>query len=129
MSNLWNDFKKFLMQGDLVAIAVAFILGAAFKSVVDSLVANVFTPIIGGIFGQTDFSGLTLDVGDIRIGYGAFLNTVISFVIIGLTLFVIVKVYEKMKAMRSTEEKADDPTELDVLTEIRDLLAAQQRGA
>jgi len=128
MSNLWSDFKKFLMQGDLVAIAVAFILGAAFKTVVDSLVANVFTPIIGGIFGQTDFSSLTLDIGDIRIGYGSFLNAVISFVIIGLTLFVIVKVYEKMKSMRTQEEKEDDPSEVELLAEIRDLLK-QQRPA
>lgn len=127
MSNLWNDFKKFIMQGDLVAIAVAFILGGAFKTVVDSLVADVFTPIIGGIFGQQDFSSLTLNIGDIRIRYGAFLNTIVSFVIIGLTLFVIVKAYEKMKSIRSKEEVEADPTELDVLTEIRDLL--QQRSA
>lgn len=126
MSNLWNDFKKFLLQGDLVAIAVAFILGAAFKTVVDSLVANVFTPIIGGIFGQTDFSSLTLDIGDIRIGYGSFLNAVISFVIIGLTLFVVVKVYEKMKSMRSAEEVAEDPSEVELLAEIRDLLKQQR---
>jgi large conductance mechanosensitive channel len=126
VSNLWSDFKKFLLQGDLVAIAVAFILGAAFKTVVDSLVANVFTPIIGGIFGQTDFSGLTLDIGDIRIGYGSFLNAVISFVIIGLTLFVIVRVYEKMKSMRSPAEVADDPSEVDLLVEIRDLLKEQR---
>ena len=126
MSTLWADFKKFLMQGDLVAIAVAFILGGAFKAVVDSLVANVFTPIIGGIFGQQDFSSLTLNIGDIRIAYGSFLNTVISFVIIGLTLFVVVKAYEKMKSMRSPEEAAEDPTELDVLTEIRDLLQQRQ---
>jgi large conductance mechanosensitive channel len=126
MSNLWNDFKKFLMQGDLVAIAVAFILAAAFKAVVDSFVANVVTPIIGGIFGQTDFSSLTLKIGDVRIGYGSFLNTIISFVIIGATLFVLVKTYEKMKAMRSPAEKQEDPSEVDLLVEIRDLL--QQRS-
>jgi len=122
-----QDFKKFIMQGDLVAIAVAFILGAAFKTVVDSLVANVFTPIIGGIFGQTDFSSLTLDIGDVRIAYGAFLNAIISFVIIGLTLFVVVKAYEKMKSMRSADEAAEDPSEVDLLVEIRDLL--KQRSA
>ncbi|MGZ4714968.1 MAG: MscL family protein, partial [Acidimicrobiia bacterium] len=78
-------------------------------------------------FGQTDFSSLTLKIGDVRIAYGAFLNAVISFVIIGATLFVIVKAYEKMKAMRSPEETAADPSEVDLLTEIRDLL--QQRTA
>ena len=72
------------------------------------------------------FSGLTLNIGDIRIGYGSFLNAVISFVIIGLTLFVVVKVYEKMKSMRSTEEKAEDPSEVDLLVEIRDLLREQR---
>jgi large conductance mechanosensitive channel len=129
VKNLWSDFKKFLMQGDLVAIAVAFILGAAFKAVVDSLVADVFTPVIGGIFGSTDFGGLTIDIGDIRIGYGAFLNAVISFVIIGLTLFVIVKVYEKMRSMRGREEVEQDPTEVELLAEIRDLLRNQRRSA
>ncbi len=110
MSNLWTDFKKFLMQGDLVAIAVAFILAGAFKSVVDSLVADVVTPIIGGVFGQTELQQPhARRSGSVRIAYGWFLNSIISFVIIGAVLFVIVKAYERAKSLRSKEEVAEDP--------------------
>jgi large conductance mechanosensitive channel len=126
VSDLWSDFKKFVMQGDLVAVAVAFIIGLAFKDVVDSLVYDVFTPIIGAVFGNASFSQMHFKLGDGVVQYGAFISAIINFLIIAATLFVIVKVYETMKARRSPAEKAEDPTELDVLTEIRDLLA--QRG-
>jgi large conductance mechanosensitive channel len=125
VSNLWSDFKKFVMQGDLVAVAVAFIIGLAFKTVVDSLVNDVIMPIIGAIFGKPSFDDLTLKIGDGVVFYGRFINAIINFAIIAATLFVIVRVYEAMKARRSPAEKAEDPTELDVLTEIRDLLASR----
>jgi large conductance mechanosensitive channel len=125
VSNLWSDFKKFVMQGDLVAVAVAFIIGLAFKTVVDSLVNDVIMPIIGGIFGQQSFAKLTFGIGEGVVHYGRFLSAIFNFLIIAATLFVIVKVYEAMKARRSPAEKAEDPTELDVLTEIRDLLASR----
>jgi large conductance mechanosensitive channel len=122
-----NDFKKFLMSGDLVTIAVAFILAGAFKSVVDSFVADIITPILAAIGGKPSFSNLTLKIGDGVIAYGTFLNWVISFVIVGAVLFVIVKLYEKAKSLRSSEEAAADPTDVELLTEIRDLL--KQRSA
>jgi large conductance mechanosensitive channel len=127
VTNLWADFKKFIMQGDLVSVAVAFILGLAFKTVVDSLVNNVIMPFIGAVFGKPSFDDLTLEIGDGVLRYGLFINALINFLIIGATLFVVVKVYEKMKSMRSPQEKAADPSELEVLTEIRDLLRAQQQ--
>jgi large conductance mechanosensitive channel len=125
VSNLWSDFKKFVMQGDLVAVAVAFIIGLAFKTVVDSLVNDVVMPVIGAVFGKPSFDDLTLKIGDGVVYYGRFINALINFAIIAATLFVIVRVYEAMKARRSPAEKAEDPTELDVLTEIRDLLASR----
>lgn len=126
MANLWADFKKFIMQGDLVAVAVAFILGLAFKSVVDSLVNDIIMPIVGIAVGKASFSELTITINDAVIRYGSFIQWVINFLIIGATLFVVVKVYEHMKNLRSREEKEEDPSELDVLTEIRDLLRRQQ---
>jgi len=125
VSDLWSDFKKFVMQGDLVAVAVAFIIGLAFKTVVDSLVNDVIMPIIGAVFGKPSFDDLTLKIGDGVVFYGRFINAIINFLIIAATLFVIVKVFEAMKARRSPAEKAEDPTELEVLTEIRDLLASR----
>ena len=128
MSSLWSDFKKFLLQGDLVAIAVAFILALAFKAVVDAFVYGLIMPIVAAVFGQPSFDDVTIDLGDGVIRIGTFFNAVISFVIIGATLFVIVKTYEKMKAMRSPAEKAEDPSEIELLTDIRNLLQ-QQRSA
>jgi large conductance mechanosensitive channel len=129
MHNLWNDFKKFIMQGDLVAIAVAFILGLAFKQVVDSVVNDIVNPIIGAIIGKPTFNDLTLDIGDGVIRIGTFISVLLNFLIVGATLFVIVKAYEKLRSLRSPAEKAADPSELEVLVEIRELLRNQQRSA
>ena len=126
MADLWNDLKKFIMQGDLVAIAVAFILGLAFKAVVDSIVNDLIMPGIGIIFGKASFADLTVTINGAVIRYGAFLTAVLNFLIIGVTLFVVVKVYERLKSLRSPAEKAADPSELEVLTEIRDLLRSQR---
>lgn len=128
MHNLWNDFKKFIMQGDLVAIAVAFILGLAFKQVVDSVVNDIVNPIIGAIIGKPTFNDLTLDIGDGVIRIGTFISVLINFLIVGATLFVVVKAYEKLRSLRSPAEKAADPSELEVLVEIRELLRSQQRS-
>lgn len=129
MKNLWDDFKKFLFQGDLVAVAVAFVLGLAFKSIVDSVVNDLMMPMVGIVVGKASFADLTLEINDAVIRYGAFITAVINFLIIGATLFVVVKTYEKLRSLRSAAEKAADPTELDVLAEIRDLLRDQQPSA
>jgi large conductance mechanosensitive channel len=129
VQRLWDDFKKFVMQGDLVAVAVAFIIGLAFKSVVDSLVNDIVMPFIGAIFGKPSFDDLTLGIGDGVIRYGSFINAIINFLIIAATLFVIVRAYEKLRSMRGPAEKAADPTELEVLQDIRELLRNQQRPA
>lgn len=128
MNGLWADFKKFIMQGDLVAIAVAFVLGAAFKTVVDVMVNAVIMPIVAIPFGKPSFDDVVITVNDSRILIGTFITALISFLIIGATLFVVVKAYEKMKALRSREEIAEDPSEVELLGEIRDLLK-QQRSA
>ncbi len=125
-----KEFKDFLMKGNLLEIAVGLILALAFKTVVDSLVADVLTPVIAAIFGQPDFSSLVLDIGDGQVRYGAFLNTVVSFVIIGFVLFLVVKAYNRMVAMASrkgeTEETEEDSAEVVLLREIRDQLAARR---
>lgn len=125
-----KEFKDFLMKGDLVEIAVGLILALAFSAVVNSLVADVITPIIGAVFGQPDFSSLVLDVGDGQIAYGRFLNALFSFVVIGFVLFLIVKAYNKMVAVArrggATEETEEDTAEVALLREIRDELVARR---
>jgi large conductance mechanosensitive channel len=85
---MFSEFKAFLFRGDVLALAVAVIIGGAFQKIIDSLVADVITPIIGMIGGNPDFSTLKLG-GSIMIGN--FLNAVISFVIVGFVLFIVIK--------------------------------------
>ncbi len=127
MHRLGDDFKKFVMQGDLVTLAVAFILGLAFKQVVDSIVNDLINPIVGAIVGKQSFNDFTIDIGDGVLRIGAFLSVLLNFLIVAATLFVIVKAYEKLKSLRSQSEKEADPSEIDVLVEIRELLRSQQR--
>lgn len=110
------------MQGDLVSVAVALAIGLAFKTLVESIVNDIVMPLVGAIFGKPSFNKLTLTLGEGVIRYGLFFNAVLSFLIIAATLFVVVQAYEKLRSFRSAEEQAADPTELELLTEIRDLL-------
>jgi large conductance mechanosensitive channel len=82
-----KELKAFLLRGDVLALAVAVIIGGAFQKIVDSLVADVITPLLGMLGGNPDFSGITL--GSIQIGN--FLNNVISFITVGTVLFFVVK--------------------------------------
>lgn len=122
-----NEFKDFIMKGNLVEIATGLILALAFKTVVDSLVADIVTPIIAAIGGQPNFDSLVLDIGDGEIRYGMFLNAIVSFLIIGFILFLIVKAYNRMVDMArrggKTEETEEASEEVVLLREIRDQLA------
>jgi len=93
---MFKEFKAFIMRGNLVEIAVAFIMGLAFAGVVTSFVKDIITPIIGAIFGQPDFSALKIDIGKSAITYGSFLNAVLTFVIVALIMFMIVRAYNRM---------------------------------
>ncbi len=101
------------------------ILALAFSTVINSLVADVITPIIAATGGQPNFDALVLDVGDGQVRYGVFINTVVSFLIIAVALFVIVKAYDAAveTAKRGGEEAATEVDEdVALLREIRDLL-------
>ena len=84
------------------------------------MVDNILMPIVAAIFGQPDFSELGLSIGDARISYGRFINDVIAFVIIAFVVFLLVKAYN---SMNKAEEEEDGPSEVDLLTEIRDSLS------
>jgi large conductance mechanosensitive channel protein len=79
---LKEEFRDFITKGNLVEIAVAFIMALAFAAVVASFVADIVTPIIAAVFGQPDFSRLTIDIGESAIAYGKFLNALITFLIV-----------------------------------------------
>jgi large conductance mechanosensitive channel len=85
-----NDFKQFLLRGNLVELAVAFVLGAAFAALVTSLVEDIITPLIAAIGGQPDFSDLTFEINDSVFRYGEFVNALISFAVIATAAFFLV---------------------------------------
>ena len=120
MSSWVKEFKDFINKGNVVDLAVAVVIGAAFAAVIASFVGDVLTPIIGAIFGQSDFSNLTIDIGDGEIFYGAFLNAVITFVTIAFSVFLVVKAYNRFK--KPPVEEVAAVTEVELLTEIRDAL-------
>lgn len=118
------EFKEFISQGNVLDLAVAVVIGAAFAAIVKSFVDDILMQIIAALGGQPDFSSLALTVGKGTIRYGSFINAVIGFVIIAFSIFLVVKGVNKLRDLRKKEVEAGEaePTELDVLEEIRDLL-------
>ena len=127
-----KQFRDFLLRGNVVDLAVAVVIGAAFGAVITSFVANIITPLIAAIGGKPDFSALAFTINGSRFGYGAFLNAVISFVLIAAAIFFLVVkpvgvLMERRKAGLEPEVEAA-PEDVVLLGEIRDLLKAQQAG-
>ena len=125
MKNLVEEFKAFIMRGNVLDLAVAVIIAAAFKPIIDAVVSGVLMPIIGRMFGEPSFEHLTIDIGDgAHIMYGVLITNIINFVLIGLALFAIIKAYNASKKKKE-EAPAAPPApskEETLLTEIRDLL-------
>ena len=119
-----QEFRDFINRGNVVDLAVAVVLGAAFGAVVTSFVDDVLMQVIASVGGQPDFSNLSIDLGKGELRYGAFLTSVVSFVLIAFGVFVIVKAVNMLKRERGEEPAG--PSEAQLLTEIRDLLAERQ---
>ena len=134
-----SEFKKFLLRGNVVDLAVAVVVGTAFTVVVNSLVTNLLTPLIAAIFGEQDFSALTFTINGSVFRYGAFINSLITFVTVAAAVFFFVVLpLNRLAARRargesSAEDEPEPSEEAVLLTEIRDLLAGQsgngRRGA
>ena len=124
-----KEFKDFAMRGNVVDMAVGIIIGAAFGKIVASLVTDIIMPPIGMLMGGISFSDLAIALGEgegaATLNYGIFIDTVISFVIVALAVFMLIKGINSMK--KKEEAKPDEPAkpsnEEALLTEIRDLLA------
>lgn len=111
MSKLTRDFKQFLLRGNVVDLAVAVVVGAAFGAVVTALVADFVTPLIVAIGGQPDFSNLQFTVNDSTFRYGHFINALISFLLIAAAVFFFVVVpINALMARRRTETPLDEQT-------------------
>ena len=126
-----KEFREFLLRGNVIDLAVAVIIGAAFGAVVTSFVEDLLTPLIAAVGGETDFAGLTFTINESRFRYGEFINAVISFVIIAAAVFfAVVKPVNALMARRKAglePEAAAVPEDVVLLGEIRDLLKAGAR--
>ena len=128
---LFDEFKAFVMRGNVVDLAVGVIIGGAFGKIVTSLVNDIFMPIIGMILGNVNFTSLEIKLGEpvegaeqAAIRYGAFIQEIVNFLIIALCIFMVIKVVNKLqKKKEEAPAPAPEPTKEEVLlTEIRDAL-------
>ena len=126
MKALIREFKEFISKGNVMSMAVGLIVGSAFTAIVTSLNQDIITPLLGLILGQIDFTSLSLTVGGASVMYGNFIQAIIAFLITALTLFFVLKGFNRMtrkKEEEKKEEPAPEPSEdVKLLTEIRDLL-------
>jgi len=142
---MWSDFKAFIAKGNVMDLAVAVIIGGAFSTIVKSLTDEIIMPIVGAIFGGADFSNNFIllstpdgydgamddyaalkEAGAAMIGYGSFITAIINFLILAFIIFLMVRYLKKVMSEFEKKEEAppapQGPTEIDLLTEIRDAL-------
>ena len=134
-----KEFKEFAVKGNMMDMAIGIVLGAAFGTVIKSLVGDVLMPVVSGLFGTPDFSNLftiisnpseevftsiaaAREAGAVAIGWGLFVNSMIAFLIVALALFVVVKNINKFKKQEEAAPPPEPPKQEVLLEEIRDLL-------
>jgi large conductance mechanosensitive channel len=131
-----KEFKAFIMRGNVIDLAVGIIIGAAFTAIVNSLVKDIFNPLLGLLMGGIDFSNVflvlsgermptleaTREAGGSAVGIGLFLNACINFVIVGFAIFWLIKVLSRFKAKEEAAAPPAPPKSEVLLEEIRDLL-------
>jgi large conductance mechanosensitive channel len=120
-----NEFKEFINRGNVIDLAVAVVLGAAFGAVVTSFTNDIFGGLLGAIGGQPSLGDFSVTIGAGEIRWGAFLDSIISFLIIALAIFLVVKAINTLQSKvsrKGAEEEEAEETEIDVLREIRDQL-------
>lgn len=125
---MWNEFKKFAFQGNLIDLAVAVIIGGAFGKIVSSLVEDIVVPLLGILLNGINIEHLIVTVGTAELRYGVFLQSLIDFFIIAFSIFIFLRIVLKRK--QEVEEPQAEPEltkEEQLLTEIRDLL--KERGS
>ncbi len=135
MNTFWRDFRAFAVKGDVMNLAIAVVVGNAFSGVVNSLVSGILTPLLGLLTGNIDLKNLSLALTpQSSLAYGSFLQAVINFLIISLSIFVVFNMLSSMrrKLWREGEKAvppAQKPPEERLLEEIRDLLKQEVASA
>lgn len=128
-----DEFKQFIMRGNVIDLAVGVIVGGAFSKIVSSLVDNVLMPFIGIIIGGIDFSSISINIKDATINYGLFLQNIIDFLIISACIFVMIKIINRFTRKEENKNKEIEKkevvksAEVILLEEIRDILKNQNK--
>lgn len=131
MKKFLKEFKEFAIKGNMIELAIGLMIGTAFNAVTNSLVKDIFMPIIGILMGGKDFSGLAVKIGEAEITYGLLVQAIFNFLITAFVLFLLIKFIATLKRKPKEEEIAKEVTEeiepeiseeVKLLTEIRDLL-------
>jgi large conductance mechanosensitive channel len=129
LNDVFKEFREFILRGNVIDLAIAVVLGAAFGAVVTSLVNNLLTPLIAMIFGEPDFGALSFTINGAEFRYGAFINALISFLTIAAAIFffVVKPVNVLMVRRRAGQEPPPEavPEDILLLTEIRDALQSR----
>jgi len=128
-----KGFRDFIMRGNVIDLAIAVVIGAAFNAVVQELVKDIVTPLIAAIGGKPDFGALSFTINNSKFAYGAFLNALIAFLVVAAALYFVVvlplnKIAERRAAKLAKGEPDPDPKpeEVILLQQIRDLLANER---
>ena len=119
--SLIREFRDFAVKGNVIELAVAVVIGAAFGKIVASLVGDIVMPLVGLLMGGLDFGDLAIQVRDAKIQYGKFIQTCVDFAIVAWVIFLAVKVINRVK-QREEPAPATVPRDVELLEEIRDLL-------
>lgn len=135
MKKFLEEFKTFIAKGNVMTMAVGIIIGGAFTSIVNSLVNDVITPLLGIIIGGINFTGIKITVGSAELLVGNFIQAVITFLLTAFVIFWLVKFFNKLTEKKKEEpapepekepEPAPTPEDIELLREIRDLLKAEK---
>ncbi len=125
-----KEFKDFIMRGNVVDLAVAVIIGAAFTTVVNSLANDILLQIVAAIIGEPNFDTISLGINGTEIYYGKFITALVNFLIVAGVVFVVIKALNSLTQMRKKDEEdaaEAELTELVLLTQIRDALVTSDR--
>ncbi len=130
MKKFLAEFKEFIARGNAMSMAIGIIIGGAFTAIVNSLVNDVISPFLGIILGGLDFTGIAFTVGSANIMIGNFIQAVITFLLTALVIFSIIKFLnqfqKKEEEVEEPEAEPEIPADIQLLTEIRDMLKERQ---
>lgn len=131
MKKFINEFKEFAFRGNVLDLAIGVVIGAAFTTIVTSLVEDIIMPLVGMLTGGNDISDLSIKIGTANLAYGSFLQAVVNFLIIALVVFMFIKIINTASAKFKREEgieleEVEVPVAEQYLKDIRDLLAKEK---